>query len=177
MKKKSDANYPLSRSGEAIPNAGFSAKVLQYVERTSGRRSLGRFILQGIVFTLFKECPTILGAVLRAKLYKLLFGRIGKSCLIKRGVYFTNPSRIFFGDRVLIGEYSAIEAKRPDSEVILGNDVYISRLCRLGCGAEQLSGRLSIGDSVHIGEKSFIDAIRNHCKLRCKCRICWFNDC
>ncbi|MFX0198234.1 MAG: acyltransferase [Candidatus Hodarchaeota archaeon] len=157
-RRKAHTQYPFSRPGEAIPNASFSFKILQYVELTTGQRSIVRFIVQGVIFTLFREFPTIAGAFFRGKIYKIIFGRIGNGCLIWRGVHFLNPSRIFLGNRVLIGEHSAIEAKRADSEIFLGNDVYISRFCRLGCGAEDYSGQLVIGDSVHIGQMSFIDA-------------------
>jgi len=145
-------------TGQAIPKSRFFNNFLKYIERATGKRSIFRFILQGTILTLFGWIPTIFGSILRPIAYRAILGKIGKSCLIEKNVRFAIPSRIFSGDRVFIGEYSYLDPKSIRTEIVLGNDVYISRLCRLSSGSsEDYRGEVVIEDSVHIGQNCFID--------------------
>lgn len=145
-------------TGEAIPKGGFVNKLLKYTERVTGRRSLLNLLFQGIVFSVFEWIPTMFGSILRAIVYRFLVGGIGKSCLIDKHVRIAIPSKVFLGARVFIGEYSYIDPKSSRSTITLGNDVYISRLCRVsGGGSEGYVGEVIIGDSVHVGQNCFLD--------------------
>ena len=145
-------------TGQAIPKSGFFDKFLQYIERVTGKRSLLNFIFQGIILNFFGWIPTILGSVLRGKVYTLILGKVGRSCLIEKSVRVALPSRVFIGDRVFIGEYSYIDPKTISTKIVLGNDVYISRLCRLSSGSsEDYIGEVIIEDSVHVGQNCFLD--------------------
>jgi acetyltransferase-like isoleucine patch superfamily enzyme len=153
--KSGSAHKP---TGEAIPKGGFFNKLPKYIERVSGRRSILSFIVQGTILTLLSWVPTIFGSVLRGIAYKAILGKVGKSCLLEKNVRLAVPSRIFIGDRVFIGEYSYIDPKTSDTKIVLGNDVYVSRLCRLSSGsAEDYIGEVFIEDSVHIGQNCFLD--------------------
>ncbi len=145
-------------TGEAIPKGGVVNKFLKYIERVTGKKNIFYFLFQGIVLTVFGWIPTIFGSMLRAIMYKTVFGGIGRSCLIDKNVRIAIPSKIFLGDRVFIGEYSYIDPKSGRSKITLGNDVYISRLCRIsGGGSEDYVGEVIIGDSVHVGQNCFLD--------------------
>lgn len=145
-------------TGQAIPKGGFFDKFMKYIERVTGKRSISYFTFQGTVLTLFGWIPTIFGSILRAIVYRVILGKIGKSCLIEKNVRLAIPSQIFLGDRVFIGEYSYLDPKSIRTKIVLGNDVYISRLCRLSTGSsEDYIGEVVIGDSVHIGQNCFID--------------------
>ena len=145
-------------TGQAIPKSSFFNKFLKYIERVTGKRSIFAFIFQGAITTVFGGLPTILGSILRPNVYRFILGKIGKSCLIEKNVRLAIPSRIFLGDRVFIGEYSYLDPKSIRAKIVLGNDVYISRLCRLSTGSsEDYIGEVIIEDSVHIGQNCFID--------------------
>ena len=145
-------------TGQAIPKGSFFNKFLKYIERVTGKRSIFGFIFQGTILTLFGGLPTIFGSALRAMVYRFILGKIGKSCLIEKNVRLAIPSRIFLGDRVFIGEYSYLNQKTIHTKIILGDDVYISRLCRLSCGSsEDYIGAVLIEDSVSVGQNCFID--------------------
>ena len=147
-------------TGQAIPKGSFFDKFLKYIERVIGKRSIFYFIFQGTSLTLFGGIPTIFGSILRPKVYRYIFGKIGKSCLIEKNVHLAIPSRIFLGDRVFIGEYSYIDPKSIRTKIMLGDDVYISRLCRVSSGGSvDYVGEVLIGDSVHVGQNCYIDGI------------------
>ena len=145
-------------TGQAISKGTFFDNFMKYIERVTGKRSIFIFIFQGSILTLFGWIPTIFGCILRGMIYKAILPKIGKTCLIEKNVHLAIPSRIFLGDRVFIGEYSYLDPKSIRTKLILGNDVYISRLCRLSSGSsEDYIGEVSIADSVHVGQNCFID--------------------
>jgi len=145
-------------TGQAIPKGSFFYKFLKYVERVTGKRSISNFIFQGTILTIFGGIPTIFGSILRPMVYRVILGKIDKSCLIEKNVRLAIPSRIFLGNRVFIGEYSYLDPKSNRTKIMLGNDVYISRLCRLSSGSsEDYIGKIVIEDSVHVGQNCFID--------------------
>ena len=145
-------------TGQAIPKGPFFDNFVKYIERVTGKRSIFSFIFQGTILTLFGWIPTIFGCILRGMIYKAILPKIGKTCLIEKNVHLAIPSRIFLGDRVFIGEYSYIDPKTISTQIVLGNDVYISRLCRLSSGSsEDYIGELIIEDSVHVGQNCFVD--------------------
>ena len=147
-------------TGQAIPKGGFFDNFPKYVERVTGKRSISYFIFQCTILTLFGWIPTIFGSILRQKVYRSIFGKIGKSCLIEKNVHLAIHSRIFLGDRVFIGEYTYIDPKSIRSKIMLGDDVYISRLCRVSGGSsEDYVGAVLIEDSVHVGQNCYIDGI------------------
>ena len=145
-------------TGQAIPKGSFFDKFLKYIKRVTGKRSIFNFIFQGTVLTVFGGLPTIVGSIIRAIVYRVILGKIGKSCLIENNVRLAIPSQIFLGNRVFIGEYSYLDPKSNRTKIVLGNDVYISRLCRISSGSsEEYNGEVIIGDSVHVGQNCFID--------------------
>ena len=145
-------------TGQAIPKGSLFDKFLKYAERVTGKRSIFRFIFQGTILTLFGWIPTIVGSILRPMMYRVILGKIGKGCLIEKNVRLAIPSRLFLGDRVFIGEYSYLDPKSIRTKIVLGSDVYISRLCRLSSGSsEDYIGEVIIEDSVHVGQNCFID--------------------
>lgn len=144
--------------GEAIPKSGFIDKFLRYRERVTGKKSIFSFIFQGTILALFGWIPTIFGSTLRAITYRLILGKIGKSCLIEKNVRIAIPSRIFLGARVFIGEYSYIDPKSNRTKIMLGNDVYVSRFCRISSGgSEEYVGEVILEESIHIGQNCYLD--------------------
>ena len=136
-----------------IPTGGLAANFWAYVERVTGERSLGRFVWQGTILTLLYRLPTIWAAVLRGKVYRAVLGSVGASCLIEEDVRFLVPQRIFFGDRVFVGQYSQLDATYKNSVIRLGNDVRLARFCSLRAGEQGIT----VHDGVGINKFCFLD--------------------
>jgi acetyltransferase-like isoleucine patch superfamily enzyme len=141
-------------TGEAIPRRSLLGKAMLYVEHVTGRTSLIRFAAQGLLFLLFRECPTILGTYVRPVIYGPLFGSIGKGCLFERSVRVEVPSRVFVGDRVVLGQNCWISAGGKEGEIRFGRDTFVAHSSTLrGEG-----GRMAIGDHVQISRNCYINA-------------------
>ncbi|MBM4432191.1 MAG: acyltransferase [Chloroflexi bacterium] len=134
-----------------IPRGGLSANFWNYVERVSGRRSLGRFIWQGTVLTLMSRLPTIGASILRGLVYRAVLGGIGSSCLIEEDVRFHVPQRIFLGKRVFVGQYSYLDGQT--SFLRLGDDVHLARFCTLRAGERGIT----VHDGVGLNMRTFLD--------------------
>lgn len=135
-----------------IPREGLLGNFGFYVERVTGDRSLLHFTLRGILLSVFSNFPTVLGSVLRGKIYSILLESVGKSCFIEKNVRFNVPRRISLGNRVYIGEGSLLDAGRLTSYIKIGDDVHISRYCSLRAN----HGEINIGSQVGIGEGSYV---------------------
>lgn len=109
-----------------------------YVEKTTGKRSLKRFVKERTMLTLISGLPTIFGSLLRAIAYRSILGRVGSNCLIERGVRFNIPGKVFLGDRVIVGHNTLFDVMVAESEIRLDNDVLISRYCTLRSGPGSL---------------------------------------
>lgn len=145
-------------TGQAIPKGSLPKKFYKYVERVTGKKSLSLFLLQGTIFAFFAWLPTIVGSILRGVAYRSILGGIGKSCLIEKGVRLAVPKRIFMGNRTFIGQFSYLDPKVGDTKIVLGDDVYISRLCRISSGSSNKHrGQVVIENNVHVGQNSFLD--------------------
>lgn len=137
-----------------ISKAGLRDNFYKYIQRVTGRRSLGPFVCQELIFALFANLPTALGSVLRTGVYRSLLGKLGSSCFIDEGVRFRIPKKIFLGDRVFIGKNCDLDVEYPDSEIRIADDVHISRDTIILAGV----GKTIINERVSIGVGSFIYA-------------------
>jgi acetyltransferase-like isoleucine patch superfamily enzyme len=139
---------------ESIPTRNLISKTLHYVKRVSGESNVSKYLWQGLVFTVFKQFPTIFGTYIRPFVYKTLLGNVGKGCLIERNVRIDNPSRIFLRDRVFIGESCIISPGSPKGEVRFESDIFLAPLC----GFKAFGGKISIGKHVHFSRNTFVNA-------------------
>ncbi len=142
-------------TGYTIPRGDIKDKILLYVKHVSGDTKIFRFLWQGTCLTLCKQLPTILGTYLRPLVYRSILGKVGKACFIERNVRLEVPSKIFLNDRVFIGESCWISTGSLDGKIILGNDSFIAHRCTLTAR----SGKILIGEHVHIGRNSYISGI------------------
>jgi len=131
-----------------ISQSGLRENLGKYVERMSGEKSLGKFLWQGLMFTLFSSFPTAVGSVLRGAAYKGILGSIGRNCLIEKNVRFIVPQRIFLGNRVFIGENSYLSTMAPHGRIEIEDDVQIFRGSVFRAG----QGKIVIHESVFITE-------------------------
>lgn len=138
--------------GTTIPAGGMRELFWKYVERVTGERSLKKFFWQRLILALFSSFPTIVGSFLRGKIYKMVLGGVGSSCLIEKNVRFLGPQRIFLHNRVFIGEGTYIYVDSPDSQIQLKDNVHISQQVVLRVGF----GEIIMGEHVSIGTRSII---------------------
>lgn len=130
------------------------------VRKPYARRSSREHMRQGLLFTLLSDLPTVWGALLRAKVYRQVLGSVGSSCFIEKNVHFHVPRKIFFGDRVFVGENVCFDANNIESEIRLEQDVHIAqnsiiRICRVDDGPTS--------DRVHISPNVLLNAYNYLC--------------
>jgi len=110
-----------------VPRTGAAGAFRAYATRVYGRPALGRFLTDGLIFSLFSKFPTVFGSLLRSCAYRPVLGAMGKRCLIENGVRFLHSRRTFLGDRVFIGERSFLDVGPAASAIRIGDDGHIGR--------------------------------------------------
>jgi len=149
--KNTAASTSAQPGHRTIPRSGLRANFWDYVERSTGGRSLARFVWQGVLLTLLFRLPTIWASTLRGFAYRSVLGSIGSSCLIEADVRFQVPKRVFLGDRVFLGQYSYLDGQT--SFLRIGNDVHVARFCTLRAGERGIT----IQDGAGINTRAYID--------------------
>jgi acetyltransferase-like isoleucine patch superfamily enzyme len=78
----------------------------------------------GIFYLLIEIVPPFI----RNIIFKLIFKKLGKNCLLDYGTYFRYPSKISIGDNVFINRDCSLYASYmvPDVEIKIGNNVVLS---------------------------------------------------
>jgi len=119
----------------------------RYIARVTGGTSIFGFCLQGLILSTAAPLPSIFASYGRGKLYKILLGGLGKSCLIERNVTLHVPKRIFLENHVVIQENSVLDPFDVEGRIVLKNHVQISRNSLLKSG----KGAIEIEESVYVG--------------------------
>lgn len=135
-----------------IPTGGLKRSFWKYVIRVSGERSLSKFIRQTLYFSFFSGFPTVIGSILRGRVYRSIMGYVGSNCFIEKNVRFYAPQRMYLGNRVFIGERSFIDAAFKDSEIRFKDDVHISQ----GVIIRAVGGKILFNEMVSVGTRSVI---------------------
>lgn len=131
---------------EMSAKAGGSA-FRKYRELYYGDLSLGRVVLCELLFCLLGGMPGALGLFLRAKLYPLVFARVGRGTVFGRNMTIRHPHRIRLGAGVILDDQSVIDAKGETNEgITLGDGVYVGRNTIIYCK----NGNIRIGERVNI---------------------------
>lgn len=149
---------------EGTPPSSFA----RYGELAAGSRSPGRILVYDLVTGVAGSCPGAAGYVLRRFLYRAILGSVGRGVLIGRNVSFRGARRIHLADGVLIEDNCALDARGPEAEIRLGEEVWLSRGTtvrtrgrgiRIGAGT-RLGSHCLLGtdSSIEIGEKVLLAA-------------------
>jgi len=140
-----------------IPKGSLGELFWLYVERVVGRRSLKRYLLQGVTFSILSELPTTWSSLFRGIVYRKLMGHMGENCIIEKNARFYIPERIFLGNRVFIAENTHIDPESFQSEIRLENDTYISRGSILRAGYQPEGPcKIHLHEGVYVGDRSFL---------------------
>ncbi len=118
-----------------------------YRKLNVGNASLPYFISFELSQIFLSNLAGLPGFALRSIFFPHLFGGCGKRPVIGRGVILRNPKAISIGNKFLIDDYAAIDAKGDGSSVSIGNHVVVGRHTSLVAK----SATISLGDGVNIG--------------------------
>jgi acetyltransferase-like isoleucine patch superfamily enzyme len=146
-----------SDTGEGIPKKGFLEKISLYAQHVCGSKKISVFMVQGFIFFIFKNFPTILGTYLRPIVYALVFKKIRSGCLIEGGVRFEIPSRIRLGGNVFIGESCWIGSGTNTGSIDIKKNSFIAHRSTLAAQG----GSILIKKHVHVSRGSYINGIGN----------------
>ena len=119
----------------------------KYRDLYYGDVSLGRALLCEFLFCLLGGLSGALGLYLRAKLYPLVFARVGRGTVFGRNMTIRHPHRIRLGSGVILDDQSVIDAKGETNEgITIGDGVYVGRNTIIYCK----NGNIRIGNRVNI---------------------------
>ncbi len=141
-KKKNIRNILMEPGGSAVD---------KYRMLTVGDVSTPKFIAYELLTWMLGARSGALGILLRRKLYKSLFKRVGRNVIIGRNCTFRHPSKISLGDNVVIDDNCVVDARGTvDKGIVIGDGVLISR----NCAIQSKGGDIEIGAGVNIGADS-----------------------
>lgn len=136
-----------------ILKGGEASAFARYRALTYPSGSILRFWLYELATMFLLPLPGGLGIVLRRKLLRGFFGKMGRSVIIGRNCVFRNPQRIFIGDGVVIDDNVLLDARAAGSDGLrLGRGAMISRGVQIKCKG----GPILIGEDVTVGDGSTV---------------------
>jgi len=139
------------RSDKLIRNklsSGRQSPLATYRQLTVGQMSTWKFIIYELITMLVMPLPGGLGFLLRKKLYRFYFGKMGRGAIIGRNVTLRHPDRIFLGDNVTIDDGCIVDGRGAEAGVVFDDGVMINRNCMV----------LAKNGPIHIGAKTTIGA-------------------
>ena len=124
------------------------SKVDKYRDLVIGRSGLGPLVGYELVMLLASWVPGALGLFLRAKLYPLVLGAVGRNVVFGANVTLRHPHKILIGDNVVIDDQCCLDAKGTDNQgITIGNGVFVGRNTILSCK----NGDIVIEDGANLG--------------------------
>lgn len=127
----------------------------KYQDLAIGSSSIATLIKYELLTTLVGPLPGALGLVLRKKLYKSLFGSVGRNVIFGKSITIRHPHKIHIGDNVIIDDYAVLDAKGNSNKgITIGNDVMIGRNTVISCK----NGDVTIGNNTNIAMNCFIQS-------------------
>lgn len=146
-----------SDTGEGIPKKRLFEKISLYVQHVCGTNKISTFMLQGIIFFIFKNLPTIVGTYLRPIIYAPIFKKIRTGCLIEGGVRFEIPKRISLGRNVFVGESCWIGTGTNKGSIDIEENSFVAHRSTLAAQG----GNIHIKKHVHVSRGTYINGIGN----------------
>jgi acetyltransferase-like isoleucine patch superfamily enzyme len=124
------------------------SKIDKYRDLVIGRSGLGPLLRFELVTALSAWVPGALGLFLRAKLYPMMLGGVGRNVVFGVNVTIRHPHKIRIGNNVVIDDQCCLDAKGTDNQgIIIGDGVFIGRNTILSCK----NGDIVIDDKANLG--------------------------
>ncbi|WP_051305208.1 acyltransferase [Desulfogranum mediterraneum] len=129
----------------------------KYQQLVIGQGGVLRLLFYELLILLIGPLPGAAGLLLRAKLYPLLFGSVGRNVVFGRSMTIRHPHKIHLGDNVVCDDYTVLDAKGEENRgIVIGDNVMIGRSTVLSCK----NGDIFIGDNSNIALGCFIQSAR-----------------
>jgi acetyltransferase-like isoleucine patch superfamily enzyme len=110
------------------------SKADKYRDLVVGRPEWGPLIAFELVTLFSSWVPGALGLFLRAKLYPLVLGSVGRNVVFGVNVTLRHPHKIAIGDNVVIDDCCCLDAKGTDNKgIVIGSGVFVGRNTILSC--------------------------------------------
>jgi acetyltransferase-like isoleucine patch superfamily enzyme len=120
----------------------------RYAELVVGEPGLWALVKFELITLVCANLPGALGLLLRARLYPLLLGRVGRNVTFGVNVTLRHPRKIVIGDNVVIDDACCLDAKGSDNRGIsIGSGVFVGRNTILSCK----NGDIDIDDEANLG--------------------------
>ena len=134
---------------------GSGSALARYSKLVVGRSGIPALIWYECVLGICDSLPGAFGLVIRSRVYRTLFGSMGKGVVVGRYVSLRHPKRIHLGARTILDELCSIDANGlGDRAVDIGQGVMFARNCKLSAKG----GSIQIGDRCGIGANAVIHA-------------------
>lgn len=130
----------------------------RYQRMFVGSDSMADLIRYELLTGALAPLPGALGYALRARLWRSLFGGIGRGVMFGRNVTLRCPGHVRLGDNVLVDDLAVLDAKGEHGRIDIGSTVLIGRGTILSCTEASISvgDYVSMGPFVHLASKNFI---------------------
>jgi acetyltransferase-like isoleucine patch superfamily enzyme len=120
----------------------------RYAELVVGRDGWAPLLRYEAIVLLCGWLPGALGLWLRAKLYPLLLGRVGRNVAFGADVVLRHPHKIHIGDNVVIDDHCCLDAKGTTNYgIVLEDGVFLGRNTILSCK----NGNITLGREANVG--------------------------
>ena len=124
------------------------SKADKYRDLVIGRPGWGPLVAYELVMLACSWVPGAVGLFLRAKLYPMIIGRVGRNVVFGVNVTIRHPHKIQIGDNVVIDDQCCLDAKGTDNRgIAIGDGVFIGRNTILSCK----NGDIVIEDNANLG--------------------------
>ena len=145
----------------------------RYKELVFHTFSWPKLIRYELLITFIGPIPGALGLVLRKRLYRSLFRKVGKGVVFGRNLTLHHTDRITLGDGVMLDRGAVLDARGAgDTGIIIGDRVIVNR----GAAIQAKVGHIEIGNDCNIG--SNVDVIsqgpitlKNRVSIACKATV------
>lgn len=124
-----------------------SSPLAAYKELTVGGEHSWGHLFWYEAITALGAIPGGLGMALRMALYPLLLGTASGRPAIGRGVVIRHPRKLHLGRRIILDDYSCVEARGEGAQVVFGDHVVVGRFSTVAAKG----GRITLDSGVNVG--------------------------
>lgn len=140
---------------------------------TVGSLNLGALVRHEALLFFVNDLPGLPGLFLRGKLYRFLFGGLGRGVVLGRGLSLRQPGRVHVDDGAVIDDHCAFKVLGGEEcGIWIGKKAFVGRASSLNTrgGQVHILEHASIGPHVHIGTYEQL-TIGRHCIIAAFCYI------
>lgn len=123
-----------------------------YLKIFVGRESVGALLKYELITAILGRLPGAMGYFARGKCYPSLLGAVGRGTVFGAGVVLRCPGKIRMGRGVMIDDNVVLDAKGPDSSIVLGDQILVGRGTILSCN----DSSISMGSNISMGPSCFL---------------------